>query len=205
MPRYPEGWNNPGPRRVSVNSFGYGGSNAHAILEEASGYLSSRGLAKWHKQPSKASWRKRIGNETSAVASTPRQRVFLLSGFDEYSCKAQANYLYGYLSKNESVIDNTFLDDVASTLSEGRSQFMWKTALTGSSVQDLAKSLSTEIKPRMSLKRPTLAFIFTGQGAQWAGMGKELLDAYPIFCESVSRIDRYLAKMGAPFKVSGTH
>jgi acyl transferase domain-containing protein len=146
-----------------------------------------------------------MGNDTFLVPSTPRQRIFLLSGFDEYSCQVQVKSLYGYLLRNESVIDDIFLDDIASTLSEGRTRFMWKTAVTGSTVQDLAESLSNEMKPRLSLKRPTLAFVFTGQGAQWAGMGKELLDAYPIFCDSISRIDGCLAEMGAPFKVYGRH
>lgn len=144
-----------------------------------------------------------MDNDTSPVPSTPRQRILLVSGFDENSCKAQAKCLYDYLLRNESISDNAFLDDVAFTLSEGRSRFMWKTTVTGSSVQDLAQSLSGETKPRISLKRPTIAFIFTGQGAQWAGMGKELLGTYPTFYHSISRIDRYLAEVGATFNVYG--
>jgi acyl transferase domain-containing protein len=40
------------------------------------------------------------------------------------------------------------------------------------------------------------------KGAQWAGMDKELLHTYPVFWESISRIDRYLAELGTPFYVS---
>lgn len=184
-----------------MNSFGYGGSNAHAILEETSGYLSHRGLEKWHRKPSKAAWRDGAGNYISPTPS--RQRIILLSGFDEYSCKANAKSLREYILINESAFDSGLLDDVAFTLSECRSRFMWKAAVTGKSAQDLVDSLSSDIKPRISLKRPTLAFIFTGQGAQWTGMGKGLLEAYSVFRDSVSQIDDYLTEMGASFKAYG--
>lgn len=204
MPVFPDPWNKSGPHRVSVNSFGYGGSNAHAILEEACSYLSARGLDKWQIRPSKASWRREIRNNISPYTSSSiRQRIFLISGFDEDSCKAQVQSIGGYLARNESVADNELLDDVAYTLNERRSRFMWKTAVTGSSVQDLAGSLTSDSKPRIFLKKPTLAFVFTGQGAQWPGMGKELLEAFPVFLDSVSKFDSLLADIGAPFKVQG--
>lgn len=110
-----------------------------------------------------------------------------------------------YLLENESIADGFFTDDVAYSLNERRSRFMWKTTTIVRSAKDLAESLSSASKPRVSLKRPTLVFVFTGQGAQWAGMGKELLGAYPIFFESVASIDAYLVKLGASFAVKGTY
>lgn len=144
-----------------------------------------------------------MDNKAVSNFSSTRQRIFLISGSDEYSCKTQANSLYEYLLRNQSLTDDIFLDEVAYTLNNSRSRFMWKTAVTGSSIQDIAESLSREIEPRISPKRPTLGFIFTGQGAQWAGMGRELLEAYPIFCDSICRIDKYLAGLEASFNIYG--
>ncbi|CAL3970576.1 unnamed protein product, partial [Diplocarpon coronariae] len=48
---------------------------------------------------------------------------------------------------------------------------------------------------------PRIGFIFTGQGAQWYAMGRELFDAYPIFAATMERIDRYLTKLGANFSL----
>jgi len=96
------------------------------------------------------------------------------------------------------------MDDLAFTLNERRSRFMWKTGVIGTSITDLSLSLSSTLKIRSSARKPILAFIFTGQGAQWAGMGRELLHAYPVFRESVSKIDAFLDMVQAPFSVYGT-
>lgn len=97
------------------------------------------------------------------------------------------------------------MDDLALTLNDHRSRFMWKTAVVGKSIPELISSLSNESRVRSSIRRPTLGFVFTGQGAQWPGMGKELLHAYPLFRESVMKIDRFLATIRAPFSVHGMH
>lgn len=96
------------------------------------------------------------------------------------------------------------MDDLAFTLNERRSRFMWKTAIIGDSVPNLIDSLSGTPLLRSSVRKPTLAFVFTGQGAQWAGMGKELLLAYPVFRESIAMIDAFLGTLGAQFSVEGT-
>lgn len=95
------------------------------------------------------------------------------------------------------------MDDLAFTLNEHRSRFMWKVAIVGKSVTELIASLSSGFKIRSSIRKPTLGFVFTGQGAQWPGMGKELLHAYPVFRESITKIDRFLATTRAPFSIYG--
>ena len=127
----------------------------------------------------------------------------MISAFDEWSCKAQIAMIRDYLKLQKDSAHDDFLDDLAFTLNEHRSSFMWKATAIGISVTDLCHTLSTNLSIRCSARRPTLAFVFTGQGAQWAGMGKELLHTYPVFCESISRIDKYLAELGAPFFVFG--
>lgn len=127
----------------------------------------------------------------------------MISAFDEWSCKAQIAMIRDYLELQKDSAHDDFLDDLAFTLNEHRSNFMWKATAIGISVTDLCHTLSTNLSIRCSARRPTLAFVFTGQGAQWAGMGKELLHTYPVFWVSISRIDKYLAELGAPFFVSG--
>lgn len=127
----------------------------------------------------------------------------MISAFDELSCKSQIVMLREYLESKKDLVQDDFVDDLAFTLNEHRSSFMWKATVIGSSVTDLCASLSNSLSIRCSPRRPTLSFVFTGQGAQWAGMGEELLHTYSVFWESISRIDRYLAELGSPFYVSG--
>lgn len=49
------------------------------------------------------------------------------------------------------------------------------------------------------LKAPKLAFVYTGQGAQWARMGLELMDSHPVFAETLEAAGRHLRKLGADF------
>lgn len=127
----------------------------------------------------------------------------MISAFDEWSCKAQIAMIRDYLESQRGSAHDNFLDDLAFTLNEHRSSFMWIATAIGSSITNLYHTLSNNLSIRCSARRPTLAFVFTGQGAQWAGMGKELLHTYPVFWESISRIDKYLAELEAPFFVSG--
>ncbi|CAL3970577.1 unnamed protein product, partial [Diplocarpon coronariae] len=62
---------------------------------------------------------------------------------------------------------------------------------------------SNDTSSSRSVGEPRIGFIFTGQGAQWYAMGRELFDAYPIFAATMERIDRYLTKLGANFSLLG--
>ncbi|KAJ6069226.1 hypothetical protein N7499_011113 [Penicillium canescens] len=198
----PEPWETTGPHRVSVNSFGYGGSNAHVILEDAMGYLSIRGLNNRMKLSLAAS--NGTQGKENLDQSVSTSRIFILSGFDEQCCAQQMQSLRNYILDRGPRPDNgNLLNDLAFTLNERRSTFTWKVAIVATTIEDLATSLARNIKCRSAVRRPKLGFVFTGQGAQWAGMGKELLEAYPVFRNSVLAIDTYLDGIGAPSLVKG--
>ncbi|KAL9112432.1 MAG: hypothetical protein Q9227_003274 [Pyrenula ochraceoflavens] len=196
-----EQWNTDSPHRISVNSFGYGGSNAHAILEDAKGYLARNFSYTSHRQglglTSTSSSR-----EVKESPGPSRVRLFVISGFDEDSCKQQSERLCNYLERYQGRIDDHTLSSLAYTLAERRSHFSFQTLIAAGSVQDLIEGLKKRPKvSRVKRKKPTLGFIFTGQGAQWCGMGRELLAAYPIFATRIETISSYLRNLGAPFDV----
>ena len=96
-----------------------------------------------------------------------------------------------------------YMDDLAFTLSNKRSMLPWKAFIVASSIQELGQNLTRNLsKPVRSSTAPTLSFVFTGQGAQWAGMGGELL-AYSVFEASLRRSERYLKALGCEWALIG--
>ncbi|KAE8356822.1 hypothetical protein BDV28DRAFT_144737 [Aspergillus coremiiformis] len=180
-----EPWDCPGPHRVSVNSFGYGGSNAHVILEDTSGYLSDR---------------TRGGTVRHARPSAPaRTRIYMVSGFDEGSTTRQLRNLRAYVLDEGLEADDECMKNLAYTLNERRVAHTCRAAIVGTSASTLVEALAGRIKVVKARRRPNIGFVFTGQGAQWAGMGKELLEAYPVFRASIQKMGDYMKSLGAPY------
>ncbi|EUC45778.1 hypothetical protein COCMIDRAFT_5016 [Bipolaris oryzae ATCC 44560] len=219
VPTEMQPWDSSGPLRVSINSFGYGGSNAHVILESTRTYLSSRGLSSAQKVPTHfLRHRYGVANASPKLAGAlmyengdppvdsvlpnhSRPKLFTLSVFDEPTAQQQIQTLVKHLQERGMSRQAGFLDDLAFTLNERRTNFIWRASVVAASLKELIGALSRPTKFSRSLKSPTLGFVFTGQGAQWCGMAKELLEVYPVFKTTIRRIGKYLHSIGAPFNV----
>ncbi|KAE8852240.1 hypothetical protein HRS9122_02527 [Pyrenophora teres f. teres] len=171
-----EPWNSA-LRRASVNNFGYGGTNSHVVLEN---YISPSIPA----------------STMTGVAS----KVYVLSAKDEHAAKAMVSNLRDYLV---DISDNAaYEQDLAYTLGQRRSNFPWVAATAASSISDLVRQIDAgRMKPRRRNDVPRIGFVFTGQGAQWWAMGRELISAYPVFRESLVEAEGYLRELGATYNL----
>ncbi|KAI3336843.1 putative polyketide synthase [Xylariaceae sp. AK1471] len=208
-------WPTNGLRRASVNSFGYGGSNAHCIVDDAYNYLKLRGLhgntATIHTPSSIASEDENLDSSFGATLSSTDKvqgtskypSLFVFSSSQQAALQRltglYANYLHDKLSKSSQAADD-FLRRFAFTLGNRRSVFQWRTAFVAASANDLTSALSQSIKGNRTNQTPEIVYVFTGQGAQWHGMGRELFQ-YDIFAQTVADADKYLASLGSDWSV----
>ncbi|GLA42609.1 putative PKS/NRPS-like protein biosynthetic cluster [Aspergillus niger] len=169
--------------RASVNSFGFGGSNSHAIVE---------------------AWEKDVltnGCGDLPVEEDP-ERLYLLplSARSETSLRQMATNLADFAAHSTQPIQ---INDVAFTLSCRRSKMAARGFFIASQAS-LNKGLNMEnLKMADSHTEGPLPFVFvyTGQGAQWAGMGKELLSHSSVFRKTIKYLDvclRTLSPKDAP-------
>ena len=175
-------------RRASVSSSGFGGSNAHAVVEQ-----HNMGTASTHTH----SYRPLSGGQGGLEPLTEdsenqRPRVLVLSANDATALKASINALCNHLI-NPAIV--TPLPDLAYTLSERRSRFFHRAFVTtnADAVLDdgdftVAKKLPHE---------PKIGFVFTGQGAQWPQMGKEIL-VFPLARLILQELDQILQAQPNP-------
>ena len=183
-------WPDPQLRRASVNSFGYGGTNVHVILDNADSYLQRRNST--------------LSNGKNCHANgenSTKRRLFLLSARDEAALERLRQSYNKYITtiadragSGQPFDETSFLDELAYTLDSRRSVFPCRSFTVASSLPELKESF--QAKKPSSIKAgtaPRIAFVFTGQGAQWAGMGLELM-TYPVFAESIKEADKYLSE-----------
>nr|WHN38867.1 polyketide synthase 6 [Elsinoe perseae] len=204
-------WPSVSVRRASISNFGYGGTNAHIIIEQS----PSSSIPALNSAADQTSGRTNgytnghIDDDSIIGLAGPDQfgldkggswldsQVIVLSGKDSLATSTMAADLEEYLGRKQGFIPKT-LRDLGFTLSQRRSRFPWTIALTANNVDHLRESLKqAALKPVRATKSPRLGFVFTGQGAQWYAMGRELLFRYPVFLSSLQKASRIFNNYGA--------
>jgi acyl transferase domain-containing protein/acyl-CoA synthetase (AMP-forming)/AMP-acid ligase II/acyl carrier protein len=157
------------PRLAGVSSFGFGGTNAHVIVEEA----------------------------PEAIApSTPDRpwHLLTLSARNEAALRELVQRYHTFLSEPEP--SSVLLPDLCFTASAGRTHFEKRLAIATHSLSQLQTQLAELLNqstlgdvnhPVSSHVRPPIVFLFTGQGAQFVGMGRQLYETQPTFRQTLDR------------------
>ncbi|KAL4749621.1 hypothetical protein BDW72DRAFT_194652 [Aspergillus terricola var. indicus] len=170
-------------KRVSVNSFGYGGTNAHIIVEGADSILRQKQTYHYQGQHPDYATKSHRG-------AFNRNRPFLLpfSAHDKETLKRN-------ISAHGQVVDNYSLLDLSYTLANRRTHFNSRgfTVTTyANRTQSFEPSLPDFVFGDKKSAPPAIGFVFTGQGAQWARMGAELMMYYPSFLRTIRHLDQVL-------------
>ncbi|OJJ02001.1 hypothetical protein ASPVEDRAFT_887593 [Aspergillus versicolor CBS 583.65] len=200
LPQEVARWPTPGLRRISVNSFGFGGANAHVILDDAYHYLQSRALDGKHNTVIGDSGSDSGFEDTSVsgTAHSPSKKLFVLSGKDQTGAKRVAEALKSWLQQDpEGNSDPALLENLAFTLAQRRTHLEHRTFATADSISQLTEKLSNGLVTSTRSQRhgSNLIMVFTGQGAQWPAMGRELLVSSR-FRSSIEASQSYLEGLG---------
>lgn len=165
-------------RVVGVNSFGFGGTNAHVVLAEP---------------PARAGQSSVERDDTSPPMLLP------ISARSEDALAATARQLGDYLDAHPDVT----LGSLAYTLSRRRAHLSHRDTVIADSIDEARQQLlglaegRQILTARTATAAPKLAFVCTGMGPQWWRMCGGLLDAahtFPAFAESIARTDRELSR-----------
>lgn len=162
--------------RASINSFGYGGANAHAILESVDSFLPSYNEAR----------KERTEFDPTKLYILP------FSGSTSQSLEARVLDLGKRLSEGEMYN----FGDLCHTLANRRSKLDKKGFLLASEATARTDFTVGKLIPQKSAT-PLLefGFVFSGQGAQWPQMGRELLTSYASFAATIEYMDSVLVTL----------
>ena len=170
------------PRIAAINSFGYGGTNVHAILQE---YQEVNSIA--HRESSR------------------KNHVLTLSAHSENALHDMAKQHAKWL-KDNAEYENA-KSDICWSLNTRRSQHPHRLAVVFESLQGAANLLEQfgerktgwedHVSQGRAMREHTKAvFVFGGQGANWNGMGRQLIHCEPLFRDTISEVSRVIQGLG---------
>ncbi|MEO1635920.1 MAG: type I polyketide synthase, partial [Cyanobacteria bacterium J06631_9] len=179
------------PKRAGISGFGMSGTNVHLIIEESQeeSALSEEFLAE-------------SGEKSLAVTERP-QHMLVLSAQSEAALKELAGRYKNWIPQT-----TVSLADICFSASTGRSHFKRRHSFVASDKTALQQQLRAYLQiatqsssqnaispaPHGTLRK--LAFLFTGQGSQYVGMGQQLYQTEPIFRQAIDRCGQLLAAEG---------
>ena len=158
------------PRLAGVSAFGLSGTNAHVVVEEAPAQVGA------------------VAQEEAGTAV-----LLPLSARSQEGLRALAGAYREHLQGGEG----RRLRDMAYTASVRRSHHAHRVAVVGRTREELAEGLGEflrgeEERPAVGEVAPKVVFVFSGQGSQWVGMGRELLAQQPVFREALEECESAL-------------
>ncbi|KAL8393845.1 hypothetical protein RB595_003557 [Gaeumannomyces hyphopodioides] len=306
FPTAPVAWPQRGLRRMSINSFGVGGSNAHVVMDDALNFLAQHHMPGCHRtiafpvvpaavaaaaptvvvsRPPQRGLAALRGDEdagsatstdsmstrsdsgidltdnessgskspagsrspllaaadapitatttTQVTATEPQDGssqeplLFVFSAYDQEGVARVQGQIRDYIasapkrsyrshttrsslsrtsSSSSSLSSKSNRDqlvaDLSYTLACRRTRHGWRTCTTAKSRRELTTSLQAKPIVTRAATDPRLAFVFTGQGAQWPSMGRRLIWAYSAFRESLYAADEYLSSLGCAWSLT---
>ncbi|KAI1144225.1 putative polyketide synthase [Hypoxylon sp. FL0543] len=198
-------WPRAGLRRLCVNSFGFGGSNAIVILDDAGHYLLASSLVAHHRTQVDLpddQLEEHVADQETERNENPGQHSGLLvwSSVDEDGVRRMQSKLASFFKQHQQDLEGNDMRDIEYTLGVRRTLFPWRSFVAFSNLSDLCEKLATPLPKAKASQSRNVAFVFSGQGAQYEKMGMSLL-RFPAFRESLARSQVLLSSMGCEWQL----
>ncbi|KAI1174465.1 hypothetical protein F4777DRAFT_579896 [Nemania sp. FL0916] len=177
-------------RRASVNSFGYGGSNTHAVIEQAPQNMRPTHVSSYVSLEDVDF--DDVLNDFDANPQDARPHVLVVSANDAVSLAGNIDVLCKHLTHPRVQVG---LKDLAHTLSERRSHLYHRAFVT---TRDSRTFPNDFVVAKKFVNAPRIGFVFTGQGAQWPQMGKQLVHYFPQTHAILEELDEIIQSVADP-------
>lgn len=163
------------PRRVFVNNFSAAGGNSAVLIEDA---------------PEK---------ETVPLDADPRNHhVIAVTAKNGVSLQGNLRSMQKFLKQNPAIS----LGKLSYTTTARRMHHRHRIMLSGTTVDEISAQIEIAIQNQTGVNRPkgvpNVVFTFTGQGAQYPGMGQELYETFSVFRGEMRRLDQVVKSLGFP-------